>query len=390
MALAGLWLVYAAFGATTASLAPLIPEIRADLETTNTALGLTLGAWPLVYIVAAIPAGAVLDAFGPRKGLLIATLVIALSAGLRALADTPTELMLAVGLFGIGGPLISVGAPKLIASLFDGAARGTAIGIYITGPNVGAIVTLMTTNSLLLPAAGSWQGVMLFHAGAALCAGLIWLAVSGLARVSATSPNRERFDLGALRTIVTNADVLIVLSMSVGVFYINHALNNWLPAILRSSGMDAARAGVWAAVPTLVGLAAALTIPRFATAPRRLPILIGLFAAACLASLLIAAGPGQGQIAGLLVQGLVRGSLMSVATLVLIELPAIPRERIGLASGAFFAAGEIGGVLGPFSFGTLRDLTGGFTVPLHSITVLSLGMVGLVLVLMRRKSTVWG
>ena len=74
-----------------------------------------------------------------------------------------------------------------------------------------------------------------------------------------------------------------------------------------------------------------------------------------------------------------------IAILVLIELPSLPKNRIGLAGGVFFAAGEIGGVLGPFSFGFLRDTTGGFLAPLYSLTVVSLAMIVLVAVLMRRR-----
>ena len=43
-------------------------------------------------------------------------------------------MFVAVGLFGIGGPLVSIGAPKAIAQWFQGAERGFAIGVYITGP----------------------------------------------------------------------------------------------------------------------------------------------------------------------------------------------------------------------------------------------------------------
>lgn len=383
IALGGVWLVYAAFGATAASLAPLIPEIRADLDTSNAMLGAVLGAWPLVYIAAAIPAGALLDAIGPRLGLFFATIVIALSAALRAWADTPLELMVAVGVFGLGGPLISVGAPKLITGLFEGSARGMAIGIYITGPNVGAIFSLMATTPLLLPMAGDWQGVMLIHSGIALAAGAVWLVVSAVARVSASGPGREPFQPSALKAIFSNPQVLLVLGMAVGAFYLNHAFNNWLPAILRFGGMDPKDAGFWAAVPTLVGLVVALIVPRLATGGRRLPILMSLYAVAGVTAATIALADGSALYAALYLQGLVRGALMSVTILVLVELPTIPKERIGLASGAFFAAGEIGGVLGPLTYGVLRDATGDFNASLASSTVMAALMIALALLLKR-------
>lgn len=383
--LAGVWLAYCAFGATAAGLAPLLPEVREELGIGNTTLGAILGAWPLVYIAAAIPAGALLDAIGVRTGLFLATLVILLSNLLRAWADTPVELLCAVGVFGLGGPLISVGAPKTISALFTGPSRGMAIGIYMTGPNVGAILALSLTGSLLLPLTGSWRGVMMVHAGFALIAGLVWLIAAGVSPGTNRAADREPFSAAAVGALVRSRDVVLVLAMAVGIFYINHALNNWLPALLRASGMDAQTAGYWASIPTAVGLVAALTIPRLATPERRLPMLIALFGTAFVASLLLASGQSWPVLAGLILQGLVRGAMNSIAILVLMELPSVPQHRVGLAGGVFFAAAEIGGVLGPFTFGVLRDATGDFQAPIYSLTLVSLALAALGLLLMRQS-----
>jgi MFS family permease len=52
-----------------------------------------------------------------------------LSACLRAFAvDFPT-LLLAVGLFGVGGPMISVGSNKVVSEWFPKSKRGPAIGL---------------------------------------------------------------------------------------------------------------------------------------------------------------------------------------------------------------------------------------------------------------------
>jgi len=377
IALAAIWLVYTAFGSTAASLAPILPEIRDELGVDNTTMGAILGAWTLVYVAAAIPAGVLLDAIGTRLGVFAAALIIAASAYLRGVATTPETLLLAVGLFGLGGPLISIGAPKLIAQLFPSRSRGTAIGIYMTGPNLGAILSLTLTNDFLIPLVGSWRGVMVFHAGFALAAGLIWLAAMALARLKDDTIERHPFDRQALFSLLRHREVITVLVMALGVFFINHAMNNWLAALLRAKGMEAAAAGYWSAIPTLVGMVAALTVPRFATEPRRLKILMAIYAAAAVASILIAVGSGAGLAAGLILQGVVRGSMMSITVLVMVELSAIPKSRAGLAGGLFFTAGEIGGVLGPLTIGSLRDLSGSFVMPFFSLTVMALVLMAL-------------
>src|SRR3546814_3725857 len=60
----GVWLVYLCFGMTTVSLAPVIGPITRDLGLSHGAMGSVLGIWQLVYIVAAIPCGALLDRLG--------------------------------------------------------------------------------------------------------------------------------------------------------------------------------------------------------------------------------------------------------------------------------------------------------------------------------------
>lgn len=53
------------------------------------------------------------------------------------------------------------------------------------------------------------------------------------------------------------------------------------------------------------------------------------------------------------------------------ETPKVPADRLGLAGGLFFTVAEIGGVLGPVSFGILSDLTGSFASSLALVTTIS-------------------
>ena len=166
--------------------------------------------------------------------------------------------------------------------------------------------------------------------------------------------------------------------MSIGIFMINHGLNNWLPEILRAKGMSAVDAGYWASIPTIVGILGALTIPRFATPPRRVPIMLALFLMAGAATLLLHLSPGIGLVSGLMMQGIARSSMMTVAILLLMEAPGVPPERAGMAGGMFFTVAEIGGVLGPLSIGIVSDASGGFDAPLWMLSA----VVGLLLALL--------
>lgn len=382
--LAGVWFLYFSFGLTTVAMAPLVGPIGAALGLGHSAMGTVLGAWPLVYIVCAAPAGALLDRFGTRPTLVGAALIMGLSGLLRAAAEGHASLFLAVAVFGLGGPLVSVGAPKLISVWFEGRERGTAVGIYMTGPALGGIFALSATNAVMMPAFhGNWRLVLAAYSGVAVLAGLAWLLVSGHPRARAhtrIAGERREGTVTVFLALLRSPVVRMVLAMSIGIFLFNHGLNNWLPEILRARGMDARTAGYWAAIPTAIGVAGSLIVPRLAVPRRRLAILLGLFAAAAGATLLLASATGAALAIGLLLQGVARGAMMPVSVLLLMESPAVGAHRMGAAGGLFFSAAEIGGVLGPITVGVVSDVTGGFDAALHMMT----GVCGLLALLLWR------
>lgn len=370
--LGGVWLVYFCFGMTTASMAPLVAPISRTLGLSHAAMGSVLGAWPLVYIAAAIPCGAVLDRIGARWALLFASLIMMLSAALRSLASGHAELFLAVALFGLGGPLVSIGAPKLIALWFTGKDRGLAMGIYITGPALGAVVALSATNGLLMPAMDyDWRQVLRIYGALVLVSGLIWFWIASHP-VSRTLEHRLQATGGrSWRVFVDLVElpaVRLILLMSVGIFFYNHSLNNWLPEILRSGGMDPVRAGLWASMPTGISVLAALTIPRLAVSQRRLWILVALFAGAAAATMLLHGTIEPLLATALVLQGLARGAMMVIAVMILLDRPEVGARNAGAAGGLFFSAAEIGGVLGPLAIGFVSDLSGGFALSLYMLS----------------------
>jgi MFS transporter, CP family, cyanate transporter len=371
--LASIAFLYACFGLTVVSLAPLVGPIRQDLGLTNSEFGSVMGAWPLVYIFFAVPCGALLDRVGARRAIGLGCVGVALSLAMRSIATDHLSLFLAVAVFGVCGPLVSVGAPKVIAQWFSGKDRGFAMGIYFAGNSIGIIAALSLTNSVAMPlAGGNWRTVLLCYAGLVLTSGVLWLIASShrasreLESEFAAEPRRSQFSVfGELLSLPA---IRIILVMSVGMFFFNHSLNNWLPEILRDGGMDAVTAGYWSSIPTLVGIAAALTIPRMAIPERRYAILAILILSGMTASLLLHMEQGGGLVLGLLLQGLTRGTIGSIVVLILMETKGVGSRAMGAAAGLYFSVGEVGGVLGPLTVGMLSDFTGGFSAPLFLLT----------------------
>ena len=288
-----LWLAYASFGMITTSLAPLITPISEELDLSRSAMGIILGAWALVYIFAAVPVGTLLDRIGTRKGYAIGLLIIAASGFGRALAIGPISMFLAVAIFGLGGPVLSVGSPKLIAQWFGAKERGTAIGIYMTGPFIGSAFALSSANSLFMPLFNdSWRLTIAAFATTVLVAGGIWIATAKEPKAIASGTRRAKGRHGWREFAVLLRVPLVqtILVMALLAFLFNHAMNNWLPEILRSGGMDAVTAGYWASLPTLVSIFSSLTLPRLATPARRVTMLALMYGCLCCAALLLASG----------------------------------------------------------------------------------------------------
>ena len=381
--LGGVWLIYFGFGLLSVAMAPLVEPVSRDLGLSYTAMGAILGAWPLVYIVAAAPCGAFVDRVGLRWSLFVAALIMVASGGLRAVAVDAATLFVAVGLFGIGGPLVSIGAPKAIAQWFRGAERGFAMGVYITGPALGNILALVLTNSVLMPlTGGNWRQVLLIYSGFILVAGLAWLLLGGhpLNRVVERAGRHQesiRGQIAVFLVLLRLPSVRVILAMSIGAFFLHHALGNWLPEILRTGGMAADAAGLWSAVPTAIGIVGSLIIPRLATPPRRFAILLALLLCSGAGALMLLVAGVPALVVAMVLQGVARGALITVLILVLIESRGIEARHTGAAVGLFFSAAEIGGVLGPLAIGAASDLTGGFDVGIWLLGAVSLAVIGL-------------
>ena len=137
-------------------------------------------------------------------------------------------------------------------------------------------------------------------------------------------------------------------------------------------GVDSVRAGYLASVPTLIGIAGVLLIPRLAVSNIRIQILSVLFIFAGTAVLLIKSSSIPIILTGLILKGITQGSMMAILLLIMMEIPKVGARYTGSAVGMFFAAAEVGGVLGPLSLGLLYDTEKSFQSGLNMLSMVCL------------------
>jgi cyanate permease len=155
---------------------------------------------------------------------------------------------------------------------------------------------------------------------------------------------------------------------------------------LQWHGFDPVDAGVWASIPSVVGIVGALTFSRIVRRDQRTQAVAAMFATSAVALVLIGLASGPPLIVGLVLQGLVFNSITPLLMLVMMETPRVGAGAMGAAGGLYFTTGEIGGFLGPSMVGYLFDLTGGFALALLLTAVLLLGMAAACLALEREPA----
>ncbi|MCK5238489.1 MAG: MFS transporter, partial [Candidatus Thorarchaeota archaeon] len=201
------WLVYFAFGLILSSIPPLVTTIATDLSMTYSEIGVILGSIILMYIPLSIPIGGIIDRIGQTKMIGIGLLIVGTTTILRSFVFSFETLFFAVVLFGFGGPIISVGLAKVVASTFEGKERGLASGIYMTGAIIGSSLALAITNSIILPIVGSWRGVFSFYGAIGLLIAVTWAILARESGTTEKQKERLRPMRESLRAIIGHKQV---------------------------------------------------------------------------------------------------------------------------------------------------------------------------------------
>jgi len=369
--LALVWLAYFAFGMTVFSVPPLVTPIARDLSLTYSQIGSILGAIFPFYIPLAICVGPLIDRAGTRKSIIVAIAFIPLSAFLQSIATDFGTLFLSVCMLGIGGPFLSVGSPKIVASWFSGRQRGLASGIYVTGYFVGSSTILAITNPVIMPIVSTWRDALRLYA---VLGFLIAIALALLGRdppdtqmgSTAATSLRE-----AISRMLREKRVLTIAVMGFSLSFASYGFMRWLPKFLELSGMSLADAGFFSSIPGWFTMIGSITIPGLAKTGSRKPLVFTILLVQGICIFTTAILNGLPLIASLILYGISSGPTAPLLIVILMDMPQVGAKYMGAATGIFFSLIGLGGFIGPLMVGLLVDLAG--TI-LPGITVLTVAV----------------
>ena len=385
----GLWLIYFCFGYSVSSIAPIVPYITHDLNISYKQMGLILGAWQFTYMFFALPAGFILDRYGLKASIFAAAIIITLSLISRGLSNNFYHMWLAVALFGIGGPLISVGVPKVSTIWKSEKNRAISMGILFTGPMCGGIFSLLTMNSLIMPLLNNnWKLVYFLYSLAPFLAGLIWLFITKnkiILNKKESSLLNISDGISIFKLIITKKRFINILILGTAGMFLVHSITGWLPKIIYAKGVNLSLSSALATIPIIVGILSALIITRFSNKTTRINILTILFMNAGLSLFFIQSSNLIMIIIGLLFLGLSTGSLIVIILNHMSETKNISYNNIGIAGGIFFSIIQIGGVLGPFFMGLVYDLYNNFNIALSIYSIIMFMMLFPLFIIRKEK-----
>ena len=114
-------------------------ELMRDFGVTSQTLGILSGIYFYSYAGMQLPGGVMLDYFGPRRLLTIATSICAISTIAFGLTDSFFMACLARLMIGFGSSFAAVGAMKLASSWFKAERFALLTGLMVTIGMLGAI-----------------------------------------------------------------------------------------------------------------------------------------------------------------------------------------------------------------------------------------------------------
>lgn len=341
------------------ALGATIPAIREDLGLSATVAGLLNATPGFCFVVFGLAAPAVGARLGVQRTIVLS--LIAMVAGQLIRVSTPGigvvfgGSVLALAGMAMGNVLL----PGLVRTLFPRHVP-TITGMYTVCLLGGATAASGLTVPIARGLDGDWRLGLGSWALLTALALIPWLALLFTNRGKGP---RRRTDTVHLRTLLRNPVawwLALLFAMQSMQAYV---MTGWLSQILVDDGMDLAVAGSAVAVFVGTGLPLAAVIPTLARRQRRIPPLIialGLFYLVGYTGLIVWPAEGAWAWAALLGMGSATFPLM----LMMITLRA--RTLPGLTALSAFAqcTGYVMAMIGPFIFGLLHDLTGGWTVPI--------------------------
>jgi EmrB/QacA subfamily drug resistance transporter len=208
------WTLTAVCGATFMLLVDItivqvaLPTMQRSLHASFNDLQWVISAYALSLSALILTQGALADLFGRKRIFMVGLAVFTLASLACGLSRTPSALIAARALQGVGGAAMFATSLALIGQDFQGSARSAAIAVW--GATVGGAVAIGPLVGGALTSAFGWQWIFYVN----VPVGALTLLVS-LRMVNMGDPGAKRLDWSGLLTF-SGGLFLLVLGLTRG------------------------------------------------------------------------------------------------------------------------------------------------------------------------------
>jgi len=354
--------------------------------------GVLNSAFYWAYTLMQIPAGFLVDRFGPRLPLALGVLFWCAMSGATAAAGSLRQLATLRVLLGVGESALVPAGLHWIRDHVEEQRRGLAVGIFMSGTKWGPAVSAPLSAWLL--ARYGWRPMFLILG----CGGAVWMlpwlwmtrrdgdAPGGVAQPARVRPPEPPF-LSLFRERALWGTLIGTFCYNYFVFF----SLTWLPAYfverrhlsLNSMGVytmfSFAGTGLMA---ILAGYAADKMIERGydAVNTRRWFTIAGLLAAS---TEIAGALSESADVAVFFAIFSMTGLGLATANYWAITQTVLPQVGAGRIAGLQNTSLNLAGIVAPIVTGWLKEVSGGYAVPMQAIWVILIAGVGAYLFLMR-------
>jgi len=343
------------------SVAPVLGDIREDLNLSTTGAGILGMLPPFAFAVFGAVTPVVIRRLGLERTAVLTMVLTLLGQGLRAVAPESISF-LALSLVALGGMgMGNVVLPPLVKRYFPDRI-GSVTAAYVLVMQFGTALPPLL--SVPIADATSWRLAVGQWAALAVVAAVPWVLLAARARrYPASSPTGPAHPHVPVRALLTSR-VAWGLAGLMGITSLNtYAMFAWLPEIFIDAGLSPLTGGSLLSLYAAVGLPMAVLIPWLATRMRNpFPIVV-----VCLVAYLVSYGglalaPAAAPVLWTIFAGLAPASFP--LSLALVNLRSRSHEGSAALSGFAQGSGYLVAGLGPIVVAALRESTGSWKVPM--------------------------
>jgi MFS family permease len=325
----------------------LAKEISQDLGLNLVQVGFVWGLGSLLSVLTSLLGGAIGDKLGPKRVLIVSSLLAGLLGAARGLAVDFSSMIVIVILFGALTPFVTMNGFKIVGQWFPAQQLGLANGLISMGMALGFLLGSLLSATIFSPLLGGWRNVLIAYGIAGALLSVPWFFVRILP-LHHQSTGQHLSMRAAVLHVLRLKNIWLLGFTLFGVSGCIQGVLGYLPLYLRNMGWDAIRAdGALSAFHTIsmiFVMPIALWSDRLGSRKRLL----------LTATLMIALGTGLLSFVtggwiwpAVLLTGFVRDAFMAIIITMVIETEGVGPIYAGTATGFTMAISGIGNVIAP-------------------------------------------